>query len=99
MDSLPFDKGEKKNVWIEVSERDDGAFSIASATFEVLDPAGTIIQANAAATVDSTKVYGLVDTTTSSFAPGGKYQVKFYVTIGSEIYVEKVPIELSEKEI
>ena len=93
---IKFDKGEKKNVWIEVSERDAAAFTIASATFEVFDETGTSVQASAVATPDNHKIYGLVDTTTVKFVAGDSYEVKFTFIIGTETYIDMVAIKLEE---
>lgn len=95
---IKFDKGEKKNVWIEVAERDGTAFTITEAgtVFEVFDDAGTSVQAEAAATVSGAKIYGLVDTTTVKFVAGSSYEVKFTFIIGAETYIDVVAIKLEE---
>jgi len=95
---IKFDKGEKKHVWIEVSERDAESFSITEegTVFEVFDEDGTSVQAEAAATVDGAKIYGLVDTTTSGFTAGESYEVKFTFIIGSETYIDVIHIKLEE---
>jgi len=95
---IKFDKGEKKHVWIEISERDDATVTITEAgtVFEVFDDAGTSVQTSAAATVDSAKIYGLVDTSTSSFTAGESYEVKFTYIIGTETYIDVVHIKLEE---
>jgi len=93
---IKFDKGEKKNVWIEVSERNNESFTITSATFEVFDKDGTSVQDSASATISTHKIYGLVDTTTSDFTAGESYEVKFTYVIGSETYIDTVPIKLEE---
>jgi hypothetical protein len=96
MTMIKFDKGEKKNVWIEISERDDASFTISSATFEVLDTDGNSVQASGDATISSTRIYGLVDTSTDDFSDGESYEVKFTYVIGSETYIDKVAIKLEE---
>lgn len=93
---IKFDKGEIKHVWIEVSERDDAAFTISSATFEVFDDAGTSVQTSTAASIDGAKIYGLVDTSTVKFTAGESYEVKFTFVIGSETYIDVVHIKLEE---
>jgi len=102
---IKFDKGEIKNVWIEVAERDSASFTIASATFEVFDEDGVSVQASDTASTDGAKIYGLVDTTatvgegeeeTDVFTAGESYEVKFTFVIGSETYIDKVAIKLEE---
>lgn len=93
---IKFDKGEKKNIWIEVSERDGATVTIDSATFEVFDDAGASVQASDIADIDGAKIYGLVDTTTDKFTAGESYEVKFTFIIGSETYIDKVAIKLEE---
>jgi len=99
MSYIKFDKNEKKNVWIQVEERDDESFTIASATFQVFDSDGTSVQASASATVSTDKIYGLVDTTASGFTAGESYEVVFTYIIDSETYIDKVHIKLEEKKI
>ena len=93
---VKFDKGEKKNVWIEVAERDAAAFTIASATFEVFDDAGVSVQTSTGASISGAKIYGLVDTSVAAFVAGESYEVKFTFIIGSETYIDKVAIKLEE---
>ena len=99
MSYVKFDKSEKKNVWIQVEERDDNSFTIASATFQVFDVDGVSVQSSATATISSDKIYGLVDTSTSGFVAGGYYEVKFTFVIGSETYIDGVHIKLEETKI
>jgi len=87
---IKFSKGEKKNIWIEVYERNGLDFTISSATFEVLDKDGNTVQASASATVEGHKIYGLVDTTAAGFVAGEGYSAKFTFVIGSETYIEEV---------
>lgn len=104
---IKFDLGEKKNVWIEVSERDNAAFTITEegTVFEVFDEDGVSVQASATATVEGAKVYGLVDTTatvgegeeeTDVFVAGKSYEVKFTFIINDETYIDVVHIKLEE---
>ena len=101
---LRFDKNEKKDVWIEVQERDGGTVTVASATFEVFDADGDSVQASASASIannssTAVKIYGLVDTTASGFASGSAYEVKFTYVIGNETYIDVVPIKLVETKL
>ncbi len=104
---IKFDLGEIKNVWIEVSDRDIAAFTITEAgtVFEVFDEDGASVQAEAAATIDEAKIYGLVDTTatvgvgedeTDVFVAGKSYEVKFTFIINLETYIDVVHIKLEE---
>jgi len=93
---IKFDKGEIKHVWIEVSERDDAAVTIDSATFQVFDEDGVSVQASDTASTDGAKIYGLVDTSVAGFVAGESYEVKFTFIIGSETYIDKVAIKLEE---
>lgn len=95
---IKFDKGEKKNIWIEVAERDGSSFTITQTgtIFEVFDDTGSSVQASAAATVSGTKIYGLVDTTTDKFTAGESYEATLTFIIGSETYIDKVAIKLEE---
>ena len=91
-------QGEVINIWIEVGERADATFTIQSASFEVMDRDGTVLQANATATIDSVDmyVYGLVDTSAAAFTSGLSAQVKFTFIIDTETYIYFVPIKIYE---
>ena len=96
---IQFDKNEIKWVWIQVEERDAGAVTVASATFEVFAAGGISVQASADATITNSgttavTLSGLVDTSTASFASGATYEVKFMYQIDSETYIDAVPLRL-----
>jgi len=97
---IAFDKDEIKDVWIEVTDRDAESITISAATFEVFTTADVSIQAVSAASINdnttiSPDVYGLVDTTTTSFSSCNTYYVLFSITIGSEIYKYKAPFKVT----
>ena len=70
-----FVPGEKKDVWIEISERegDSTTWTIDTATYWVEDENDVVVSAEASATVDGTRVYGLVDSTT--WTVGSEYSI------------------------
>ena len=90
--AVDLEMGEKVNIWIEVSERDNASFTIQTANFSVMTSSGGVIQAETTATIDGAKVYGLVDTSVSAFTDGLYAQVKFTYVIGDEVFIFYVPI-------
>lgn len=79
--------GEKRYVGMTVSRRDDEAFTIAGASFEVKDAAGAVVESGTAS-VDDNQVFFLFDTTKTSgtpaaalYAAGRSYKAWFAVTI------------------
>lgn len=96
-----FDKDEIKPSWMQVTERDGGTVTIATANFEVFDSSGTSVQASGTATPHDNgttlvKLSGLVDTTVAAFVAGSSYEVKFTYTIGSETYIDIDHIKVVE---
>ena len=97
--STPLDaqKGEKVNAWIEISDRDNAAFSVLSASMTVLDwsksyTMQTEIVANittaAPATIKLPRIYALVDTTAAAFTSGTACRVKFFYWVDNEIKIK-----------
>ena len=93
-------KGEIKDSWIEVTERDGGTVTVSSYTFEVFDKDDTSVQASDTASISGNgtaevKIYGLVDTTAAAFVAGSSYYVRFTYVIGSETDFEDVWITIT----
>ncbi len=96
---IAFDKNEKVDVWVQVTERDAGTVTFSTYVFEVFDLDDDTVQAEATASLSGNGtatafIYGLVDTTASGFVAGSQYNVRFTYTIGSEQYIDVIPIKL-----
>ena len=87
--TLEFDKNENKNIWLEVRDRDNQAFSISGASFVVLREGGGV-QAHRNCGIDGHRIYGRVDTTPAIFETDITYEARFTIIIGVESYIEKV---------
>lgn len=93
--ALDLDKNEKVNIWLEIGDRDGSTFTISSATMSVLANTGSLVmQSAASATISSTKIYGLVDTTAAAFTQGTDCRAKFTFVISDETYIEYVPLHI-----
>jgi hypothetical protein len=89
--------GEVLNLWIQIGERGNAAFTIQTANYAVLNTSGYTIQTEATATIDNTNhyVYGLVNTGTSQFTADLTALVRYRYYIGSEtrIYYKLIEIK------
>ena len=104
MAEVIFEKGEIKNVWIQIDERDLGTVTTSAQTFDVVDGDDVEIQASGNASVQNNgtslvQVYGLVNTSVAAFVAGTAYKVRFTVTIGAETYKARVPISVGEQRL
>jgi len=90
---IEFDKNENKNIWLEVFDRDNKAFTISSATFVVLRE-GAGVQMHRQCCIDGHRIYGRVDTTPDVFEAGIDYEARFTIIIGVESYIEKVYLRI-----
>ncbi len=87
-----FVPGEKKDIWIEISERDGDitSWTIDTGVIWVEDSNRSIVNAKASATIDGRRVYGLVDST--DWAVGSEYSI--YILWGTdvtnEIYISPI---------
>lgn len=104
MAEVIFEKGEIKNVWTQIDERDRGTVTTSAQTFDVVDGDGAEIQASGNASVQNNgsalvQVFGLVDTSVAAFVDGTAYKVRFTVTIGSETYKARIPIRIGEQRL
>jgi hypothetical protein len=103
MDIQKIAKTEKENVWVWGEDYHTGAaITIDSATFQVFDEDDSSVQASDDATIvdNSTvtpDVYGLVDCTAAGFTAEEYYEVRFTITIDSEVLTPAVPIKCIEK--
>jgi len=93
---IKFRTGERKNIWLEVRDRDGLDFKISSAHLEILDVQGRVICKKQPATLDSNRILGLVDTNAKGCNPKNKYEVKFTFHIGAEIYIASAYIEITD---
>jgi hypothetical protein len=105
MDVQEIAKTEKENVWVYAEDlHTGGSITIASATFQVFDVDDSSVQTSGNATIADNgtvtpDVYGLVDCTASGFTAGEYYEVRFTITIGSEVLTPAVPIKCVEKRL
>jgi|GEM_PF-4137176 len=91
--TIEFDKNENKNIWLQVYDRDNQAFTISNAAFIVLRE-GAGVQANRQCGIDGHRIYGRVDTTPAAFEAGITYEARFTIIIGVESYIEKVYLRI-----
>ena len=94
---LIFPPGEKKNVWLEVSERDGNDFTIDTATYWILDETGATAFTEAAATISGTRIYSSVDAATWTESSEYHLWVRWGVTETDEIYINIVRISCGEE--
>jgi hypothetical protein len=104
MAEVIFEKGEIKNVWIQVEERDQATVTISSQTFDVVDGDDAEKQASGNASVQNNgtslvQIFGLVDTSVAAFVDGTAYKVRFTYAIGAETYKAHVPIRIGEQRL
>jgi len=87
-------KGEKRYVGMTVSRASGTAFTIQSATYNVLNSAGTSVDTGSASVTDDT-VFCLLDTTQVDM-PAGCYKVWFSVVITglSKVLMDYVTVEV-----
>ena len=89
-------KGEIVNAWTVMTERAGQAFTISSATMEVLGDDSAVWQAETDASISSGQVWCLVDTTFTTFTAGNRGHLKFKYTVSPETMIFKVPIKIYE---
>ena len=94
---LMFQPGEKKNVWLEVAERDGADFTLTTATSWIVDEVGATTQ-TAAGTISGKRIYSSVDAAT--WTEGSEYRL--WVKWGAEsdtdeIYINIVRISCGEE--
>ena len=94
---LIFEPGEKKNVWLEVEERDGLSFTIDTATYAIFDSSSLTVMTEASATISGDRIYGEVDAGT--WTEGSEYKVWFYwgVSETSEDYINIVRVSCGEE--
>ena len=93
---LIFQPGERKNVWLEVRERDGSNFTLDTAVYWIIDEAGMSEQ-TAAATIQGSRIYSSVDAAT--WTSGSEYRlwVRWGVAETDEIYINIVQIDCGEE--
>ena len=84
---INFDVGERKNIWIEIKEREGKGFNIRSANYAVYDSSEKKL-AEGSATIEDRKIYSLVDS--SKLEPNRTYQARFTYIVGNETFVERI---------
>jgi hypothetical protein len=104
MAEVIFEKGEIKNVWIQIEERDGGTITTTSQTFDVVDGDDAVKQVSGPATVQNNgsalvQIFGKVNTSVAALADGTAYKVRFTVVISSETYKAHVPIRIGEQRL
>lgn len=97
-------KDKKKYSRALITEDDDGDVTVTSPLMDVVNDAGTVIQAEAAASLDdngtkAVTIYGLVDTTAAGFVDGEWVKARFTFTIGDEILGAVDPIFIGEEKL
>lgn len=97
-------KNKKKYSRALITEDDGAAVTVTSPLMDVVNSAGTVIQAEAAASLDDNStaavtIYGLVDTTASEFVDGEWVKARFTFTIDDEILGAVDPIFIGEERL
>ena len=94
---LIFQPGERKNIWLEIEERDDLSFTIDTAVYEIFHDSGSVESAKASATISGDRIYGDVDAT--GWTEGSEYRVWFYwgVSETSEDYINIIRVSCGEE--
>ncbi len=88
-----------------ITEDDGAVLTVSNQVFEVLNAAGTSIQAEAASSVRNNgtaavEIFGLVDTTAAGFIDGEWTQVKHTFDIGADVTkVEYDPVLIKERKL
>ena len=72
-------KGEKRYIGMTVNRRDTEAVVVASATYEIRNAAGTVVQSGGAS-IDGAEVFCLFDTTPEAIVADGNYS-HFFITL------------------
>lgn len=95
-------KGYKKYSRFLITEDDGASITVTDPLMKVVNDAGTVIQAEAAASLDNNgtaavTIYGLVDTTDAAFVDGEWVKAKFTFTIGDEVLPAVDPIFIGEE--
>jgi len=94
---LIFNPGEKKNIWLQVAERDGADFTLTTADYWIVDEVGATSQ-TAAAVIEGSRIYSSVDSAT--WTEGSEYRL--WVRWGAEsdtdeIYINIVRISCGEE--
>jgi len=94
-------KNKKKYSRLLITEEDGENITVSSPLMDVVNSTGTVIQAEAAASLDdngtaAVTIYGLVDTTPATFIDGEWVKARFTFTIGDEVLGGVDPIEIGE---
>lgn len=97
-------KNKKKYSRILVTEDDGESLTITTPLMDVVNSDDTVIQAEAAASIDNNgtaavTVYGLVDTTPAAFVDGESVKARFTFTIGDEVLGGVDPIFIGEEKL
>jgi len=89
-------KGEKRSVGMEVVRNEGGAFTVATALYEIRSPTGTVVESGVAS-IDSPEFYFIFDTTSDYIEEGETYDVFFTITITgiSKVIMGKVSVYVS----
>lgn len=97
-------KGKKKYSRFLITEDDLATVTVTDPLFDVVNSAGTAIQAEAAASLDdngtaAVTIYGLVDTSAEGFIDGEWVKARFTFTIGDEVLPAKDDIFIGEEKL
>ncbi len=94
---LIFQPGERKNVWLEVSERDGMDFTLDTAEYRIVDEGGADFLALTDAEISGTRIYSSVDAAT--WAVGSEYKLWVYWEVDEtdERYINIIQIDCGEE--
>ena len=97
-------KDKKKYSRALITEDDGATVTVTSPLMDVVSDSGTVIQAEAQASLDdngtaAVTIYGLVDTTPATFVDGEWVKARFTFTIGDEILGAVEPIFIGEEKL
>jgi len=89
-------KGEKRSVGMEAVRTEGGAFTVATALYEIRSPAGTVVESGAAS-INTPEFYFIFNTTSEYIEEDNTYDVFFTITITgiSKVIMGKVSVYVS----
>ena len=94
---LLFQPGEKKNIWLEVAERDGNSFTLDTATYWIEDETGATVFTEAASTISGSRIYSSVDAATWTEGSDYRAWVRWGVVETDEIYINIIGITCGEE--
>ncbi len=94
---LIFQPGERKNVWLEVRERDGQDFTLDVAEYRIVDEGGADFLALTDAEISGSRIYSTVDAATWTSGSEFKLWVYWEVDETDERYINVIQIDCGEE--